>query len=130
VERNDRNTAGDALFKEIRRILEDRCLDITLDELIEQFGHNKNYFNRLIRTHTGMTFSAFVQNSKLEKAELLLKTTELSIDEVVRLAGYENLSYFYKIFRKKFGLTPNMLRKSAFSTAPTITLPNPHQESS
>jgi YesN/AraC family two-component response regulator len=122
VERNDRNAAGDSLFKEIRRVLEDRYRDITLNDLIEQFGHNKNYYNRLIKTHAGITFSTFMQNIKLEKAELLLKTTEYPVEEIARRVGYENLSYFYKIFCKKFSLTPNNLRNLKFSTD---LLPNP-----
>jgi YesN/AraC family two-component response regulator len=116
VERNDRNAAGDALFKEIRCVLDDRYQDITLNDLIEQFGHNMNYYNRLIKTHTGMTFSAFIQNIRLEKAKFLLKTTDLPVEEVARQTGYENLSYFYKIFREKFNLTPNNLRNQKFST--------------
>jgi AraC-like DNA-binding protein len=116
VERNDRNVAGDALFKEIRRVLEDRCRDIKLNDLIGQFGHNVNYYNRLIKAHTGMTFSAFLQNIKLEKAELFLKNTEYPVEEIARRVGYENLSCFYKIFREKFNLTPNNIRNKKFST--------------
>ncbi|MDR1218949.1 MAG: helix-turn-helix domain-containing protein [Treponema sp.] len=90
---------------------------------MEQFGHNKNYYNRLIKTHAGIPFSSFVQNSKLEKAEFLIKTTDFLIEEIARQVGCENLSYFYRIFRKKFSLTSNTLRNLTFSVA---FLPNLH----
>lgn len=57
IHRNDQNAAGNALFEEIRRYLEEQYQDTTLDDLIEKFGHNMNYFNRLIKNHTGMTLS-------------------------------------------------------------------------
>lgn len=115
VQRSDRNDAGTFLFEEIRRYLENNYKDVTLNDCIRQFGHNMNYFNRIIKTKTGMTFSAFVRNIKLEKAEFLLKTTDLLVEEIARQVGYENLTYFYKIFRKKYGLTPHNLRNREFS---------------
>jgi AraC-like DNA-binding protein len=116
VERNDRNAAGNASFEEIRRYLEDHYQDTTADNLITQFGHERYYFNRLIKRHTGVTYSIFLQNIKLEKAEFLLKTTGFTVEEIARKVGYENLTYFYRIFRRKFGMTPDFLRKSSSSS--------------
>jgi AraC-like DNA-binding protein len=115
VQWKDRNAAGNALYKEIRRYLEDHYQNTTLDDLIEKFGHNMNYFNRLIKNHTGMTYSRFLQNIRLEKAEALLKTTGFTVEEIAQQSGYENVSYFYKIFQKKFDMTPKDLRKSILS---------------
>jgi AraC-like DNA-binding protein/mannose-6-phosphate isomerase-like protein (cupin superfamily) len=112
VQQNDSRTAGDFLFKEIRQYIENNYRYVTLTDIVKQYGHNMNYFNRLIKTKTGMTFSAFVQNLKLEKAEVLLRTTDFPVEEIARIIGYENLSYFYKIFRKKFDITPHNLRKT------------------
>jgi AraC-like DNA-binding protein len=115
VERNDRNAASNASFEEIRRYLEDHYQETTLYDLIEKFGYDMNYFNRLIKNHTGMTYSHFLQNIRLEKAEMLLKTTGFTIEEIARKGGYENLTYFYKIFQEKFSLSPKDLRKSQLS---------------
>jgi YesN/AraC family two-component response regulator len=115
VHRKDRNDAKNILFEEIRCYLEDHYLDTTIYDLIEKYGHNMNYFNRLIRNHTGMTYSSFLQNIRLEKAEFLLKTTNFTVEEIAQQTGYENLSCFYKIFHKKFNMTPKDLRKSLLS---------------
>lgn len=119
VQQNDRSTVGDFLFREVRRHLENDYQSITLNSLIKLYGHNMNYFNRLIKSKTGMTFSAFVQNIKLEKAEFLLRTTDFPIEELAKQVGYENLSYFYRIFRKKYGLTPHNLRKQNLTIGPS-----------
>ncbi|MDR2477378.1 MAG: helix-turn-helix transcriptional regulator [Treponema sp.] len=113
VQWNDRNAAGRALFKEVRAYLEKQYLNATVDDLIEHFGHNRYYFNRLIKKYTDMTYSTFLQDIKLEKAEFLLKTTGFTVEEIAHQTGYENLTYFYRIFQKKFSMTPDFLRKSS-----------------
>jgi AraC-like DNA-binding protein len=115
VQRNYRTTTGEFLFKEIRRYLEEYYQNTAVDDLIKQYGHNRNYFNLLIKKHTGMTYSAFLQNIRLEKAEFLLKTTGFTVEEIALQVGYEDLSYFYRIFQKKFNKTPKYLRKSTSS---------------
>jgi YesN/AraC family two-component response regulator len=112
VQGKDRNVAGSVLFKDVRRYLEENYKNTTADDLIGQFGHNRDYFTRLIKKYTGMTYSEFLQNIKLEKAEALLKTTGFNVEDIAQQTGYENLSYFYKIFQKRFSMTPNELRKS------------------
>jgi AraC-like DNA-binding protein/quercetin dioxygenase-like cupin family protein len=113
VQWNDRDAAGNALFEEIRRYLENQYLNAAVDDLIEHFGHNRYYFNRLIKKHTDLTYSGFLQNIKLAKAEFLLRTTGFTVEEIAHQTGYENLTYFYRIFQKKFSMTPDLLRKSA-----------------
>jgi AraC-like DNA-binding protein/mannose-6-phosphate isomerase-like protein (cupin superfamily) len=113
VQRNYRG-GGDqnALFEDVRHYLENHYRDATIDKLVRQYGHNRNYFNRLIKKHTGITYIAFLQNIRLGKAELLLKTTGLTIAEIALQSGYEDLSYFYRIFLKRFNKTPKELRDS------------------
>jgi AraC-like DNA-binding protein len=112
VEWNDRRAVENRLFEKIRFLLEDCHEDVSMQDLIMAFGHNKDYFNRLIKRHTGMTYSAFLQNIRLEKAKLLLQTTEFPVEEIASKVGYENLSYFYKIFTRKFRMKPNEMRKA------------------
>jgi AraC-like DNA-binding protein len=59
-----------------------------------------------------MTYSVFVQNIRLERAEFLLKNTEFQVAEIARKIGYENVSYFYKIFTGKYGIKPKEMRKA------------------
>jgi AraC-like DNA-binding protein len=112
VEWNDRRRTENHLFEKICCLLQDCYEDVSMRDLIAAFGHNADYYNRLIKRHTGMTYSAFLQNIRLERAEFLLKTTDLLVEEIARKTGYENLSYFYRIFTKKFQVKPNEMRKA------------------
>jgi AraC-like DNA-binding protein len=114
VEWRDRKDEQKHHFEEIRRFLEERYKDVLINDLVKAFGHSIYYFSRLIKCHTGMTYSAFLQNIRLEKAELLLKTTEFQVEEIAHRVGYENLSYFYKIFTNKFKMKPSEMRKTSF----------------
>ena len=58
----------------------------------------EDYFNRLIKSKTGLTYTAYLQDLRLKEAEHLLLTTRLSVDEISQQVGYQNKGYFYKIF--------------------------------
>jgi AraC-like DNA-binding protein len=100
-----------ARFDEVRTYLEEHYRDVSMGKLTGTFGHTIDYFNRLIKRHTGMTYSRFLQNIRLEKAWILLRTTAFPVEEVARRVGYENVGYFYKIFTEKYGQKPNESRR-------------------
>jgi transcriptional regulator GlxA family with amidase domain len=59
-----------------------------------------------------MTFSRFLQDIRLEAAAKLLRGTERTINDVASASGYENMSYFYKIFYEKYQMKPADLRRA------------------
>ena len=67
--------------------------------------------SKLVKKHTNMTFKELLQEKRLNKAKQLLNETDISIVEIISLVGYENLTYFYKIFKEKYGYTPKDFRK-------------------
>lgn len=78
----------------------------TLSELSEKLNQPDYKLSKLIKKHTKMTFKELLQERKLSKAVELIKSTDYSIVEIIDLVGYENPTYFYKIFKDKFGMTP------------------------
>ncbi|NRZ61850.1 YesN/AraC family two-component response regulator [Clostridium beijerinckii] len=78
----------------------------TLLEVSEKLNQPDYKLSKLIKKHTKMTFKELLQEKKLSKAVELIKLTEYSIIEIIEFVGYENPTYFYKIFKKKFGMTP------------------------
>ena len=66
---------------------------------------------RSIKSKTGLTYSAYVQQIRLERAEHMLTASDRSIEEISEMAGYHNKGYFYKIFQEKYGMTPAKYRK-------------------
>jgi AraC-like DNA-binding protein/mannose-6-phosphate isomerase-like protein (cupin superfamily) len=101
------------IFEEITNYIREKYADITIKELVERFHFNEDYYNRLLKDKTGMTYSEYVQNLRLVQAEKLLKTTFMTVDEVANQVGYHNKGYFYKIFVERFGVTPSKFRKQS-----------------
>jgi AraC-like DNA-binding protein/mannose-6-phosphate isomerase-like protein (cupin superfamily) len=99
------------VFEEITNYIKENYKGITIKDLVSRFHFNEDYYNRLLKDKTGMTYSEYVQNIKLTHAQTLLKTTSMTVDEVANQVGYHNKGYFYKIFVNKFGMTPSKYRK-------------------
>lgn len=83
----------------------------TLGELSEKLKQPNYKLSKLIKKHTGMAFKQLLQEKRLSKAALLLKMSSYSITEIIELVGYENPTYFYKIFEEKYGVTPRKYDK-------------------
>jgi AraC-like DNA-binding protein/mannose-6-phosphate isomerase-like protein (cupin superfamily) len=101
------------VFEEIDRYIREHYEDITIRDLVQRFHFNEDYYNRLLKDKTGMTYSEYLQSIRLAQAEKLLITTSDTVDEIARQVGYHNKGYFYKIFTEKFGMTPFRYRKKA-----------------
>jgi len=99
------------LFEEIISYIKQNYRDITIKQLSRHFHFHEDYFNRMLKSKTGMTYIQYVQNLRLEEAERLLRHTGLTIDEIVSWVGYSNKGYFYKIFMEKNHMTPDKFRK-------------------
>lgn len=84
----------------------------SLTELAEELHYDLSWFSREIKRKTGMTYTEIVQERRLSQACFLLKNTDLSIADIAMQIGYTNISYFHRLFYKKFGLSPHRYRKS------------------
>ena len=83
-----------------------------VDEIIKEVGYrNKGYFNRFLKAQTGMTFTEYLQDCRLNKSAILLKEDSMDVDEIIKEVGYRNKGYFYRIFTEKYNMTPAKFRK-------------------
>lgn len=92
-----------------------RFRTVTLAELSEVFNYSERHISRIIHQATGSTLGAYLQQLRLEQIAQLLKYPELSIAAVFDLVGVKNRSYFYRIFRNHFGVTPAQYRAAYLS---------------
>lgn len=99
------------VYEEITKYIEDNFSHITVKDLAAKFHFNEDYYNRLLKDKTGMTYSEYVQDIRLKNACRLLKTTTMTIEAIAGEVGYQNKGYFYKIFVDKYGVKPSKLRK-------------------
>ena len=84
---------------------------VTMESLTKEFHFHSNYFNNLIKKNTGMTYSAFLIQMRINRSKQLLETTDLPVEEVAWLVGYSNKGFFYKRFFEDTGLSPLKYRK-------------------
>lgn len=84
---------------------------ISLDDVAAQFYMSTNYFCKYFKKHFGCTFTGYINNMRLEQACRLLSETALPIMEISLQCGFDNLSYFNRLFRQKKGVTPSEYRK-------------------
>lgn len=83
---------------------------LSLDDLAAQVFLSKDYFARLFRETTGMPISALLQQIRIEEACKQLVTTDTKIDDIAEVCGFNDIQYFYRIFKKVTGMTPRQYR--------------------
>ncbi len=97
-------------------ISENYAKPITIDELAEKVDLSKHYFMRFFKKYMGTTCIEYINDYRLNIAANLLVTTRMQITEVAVSIGITNLSYFNRIFRKKYNMTPKEYRSSVDKT--------------
>lgn len=99
----------------------DYARSLVLDELARVAGLSKYYFLRCFAAAYGQTPAQYLTHRRIERAQDLLRATNLTVTEVCQLVGYESLSTFSGRFSDLVGLTPSAYqRKYAESGAPMI----------
>lgn len=78
----------------------------SLSEVAVHVNIHADYFSRLFKSETGVTFNSYLTNYRIQKAVELLTKTDLKVYEVAEKTGYSNLSYFSRVFKKVTGVNP------------------------
>lgn len=102
---------SDSIEKCLKIIEEKYDKNITLDEITKEVAVSKNYFCHLFKKEMGMSLWSYLTQVRLDKAKELLKNTDMKTYEIAFKVGYDNPSYFSKIFKKIESMTPNEYRE-------------------
>jgi len=86
--------------------------DLTVSQLAKRANQNSDYFARQFKTVTGETPVNYIQSVRMERAQFLLITTNLTLTEIANATGYKDISYFSRVFSRKIGQTPGEYRKN------------------
>ncbi len=90
--------------------IEEHYRDGELSDLAAKMHYDIYWMSREIKKRTGMTYTELIQGRRLSQAAYLLSHTAMSVMEIGMSVGYENMSYFHRIFREKYGMTPRKYR--------------------
>jgi len=86
--------------------------DASLTALATKLGLSHTYLCKWITANMSMSFKELLVEHRFKMAEYLLKTTNLSVADIAFAVGYENPSYFYRQFRRRYGKTPRSVRQN------------------
>jgi AraC-like DNA-binding protein len=78
-----------------------------VEELSKIVGLSRTHLYRKIREITNQSPVEFIRNLRLEKAARLLKENKFYVSEVAYMSGFTEMSYFRKIFKEFYGMTPS-----------------------
>jgi len=85
---------------------------LTVDKIAESVNVSKYYFCREFHSETGYTVVRYINNLRCREAQKLLYEGKLSIGEIARLCGFENVSYFSRMYKQIIGETPTQTRSN------------------
>lgn len=104
------DTCTDARMIEIMNYVQANYIDITLDDLAEKFFLSKPYLSKYIKEKSGMTFGDLVKKIRMKKAKALLKSSNMTVENIAMSVGYQNVEHFNRLFKKAYDMTPMQFR--------------------
>lgn len=110
INQNNPNQYEQNIVFTILKYIEENYKTASLTELSELIKQPSYYISKLIKKHSGYTFKQLLKTKRLNQSAFLLTTTSLPVEDIIAVVGYDNTSYFYKIFRQHFQMTPKDYR--------------------
>jgi YesN/AraC family two-component response regulator len=103
----------DKFLNKLRMAIESRLGDATLsvEDVAMEVAMSTTQLYRKLKALTGQSPNELIRNMRLDRASLLLKQNAGNIADVAYSTGFNNLSYFSKVFKEKFGVTPSEFLK-------------------
>lgn len=111
--KNDKKKNGHAvMIQKIDEMIAIQYMDINLNinKIADEFGMSSAYIGRIYSKAKGKTITEVITEIRLEESCKLLKTS-MTIQEVALQSGFGNSTYFHRIFKKNYGITPSVYRE-------------------
>jgi AraC-like DNA-binding protein/ligand-binding sensor protein len=111
---------ADVMMKALRHINARFTEPITLEEVAGAVSLSPTYFSKIWNEEMKCRFTTYLNKLRIERGKVLLRTTDTSLVQIAGLLGYEDQSYFTKVFKKMVGQSPGRFRESAGRTPSRI----------
>lgn len=103
---------SDTVYKVIEYIRANYYKKISLDEIARYVNFSKTYLSRIFKEETGENISMYINKIRIEKAKLLLSDKGTSLVDVANMVGFEDQSYFTKVFKAITGIPPKKYKET------------------
>ena len=89
--------------------------EITVNHLAERANQHPDYFSRLFLQSTGERPIVYIHEKRIERAQYLITTSNMTFEQIATETGFESVSYFSRIFKKITGMSPRQYKEQIFS---------------
>ena len=100
----------DIFAPEILKYIEEEYKTATLEELAAEMNVALSTMSKIVKKSTGVTFKELLKQQRLFRATNLLEHTKLPITDIIEIVGYDNTSYFHRIFKETYQMSPKQYR--------------------
>lgn len=111
IDELDYNKDSSGVIFHVLKYIDAHFADGSLTDLADSLFYDFNTLSKQIKKLTGKTYTQLVQEKRLNQACILLNSTHLGVAEISGLVGYENVSYFHRLFYRTYGISPKNFRK-------------------
>jgi AraC-like DNA-binding protein/ligand-binding sensor protein len=108
---------ADVIFKAVNFIKANYMKKIVLEDVAGSVYLSPAYFSRVFKQETGHNFSNYLNKIRIDESKKLLKNAGVNISDIAGMVGYEDQSYFSKVFKKITGVSPLKFRQSRGNTS-------------
>ena len=100
------------LIENVKKYVDDNLeYNVELSQVALLFHYNEKYLGRLFKKEMGQSFKEYINKARLKKAQDLLDNSNFTVTEIAFRTGYNNVTYFNRVFKRATGLTPTLFRK-------------------
>lgn len=96
----------------MRYINEHLYEDIRVSDIAASVYLSEDYFGHIFKKYTSMNISEYIIEQRIKRAYYMLLDTDMTINDIATMVGYNSISLFYRHFKRYFDLNPNKIRKS------------------
>lgn len=97
---------------EVKQYIEQHCMEmITLEQLAQIFFVSKEYLSKVFKKEYGVNVTDYIVQLRMARAKEWVLDDQIPFKHIAEMTGYEDVSYFYRVFKKHFGISPGEMRK-------------------
>ena len=101
---------SDTVYKVMEYVRSNYMKKLSLDEVASAVYLSRSYLSSLFKEETGASLTSYISRVRVEKSKILLADASLGVADIAAMCGFEDQSYFTKVFKRYTGISPNRFR--------------------